>query len=184
MNIDYPDVWTEYEREGKVGIFRMQEPLRIYERGDSNARLAIGPVVRSVPPEESPVTVEKLREDYGHVLPGHQGEYIQTILYAAMTAEGEIKDPYPDSYPDDPDLPVVFTDAPIDDERFVELDWTITVEYMLQAFRPDEKMPRPESRPTPDVSFQFDDREQAVETLEALLSTESVEFDLPVTISW
>lgn len=183
MEIDYSDCWTEYKREGAVGRFQMQEPLRMYERDDSNARIIISPVVPSVPPEESPVTAEKLREDYGQVLPGHPGEYIQSILYAAMITKGEPDEHLIARDPDDFDLPAMFSDAPISDERFADLNWTITVQYMLQAFRPDEEMPRPTTRPTPEVSFQFNNREQAVETLEALLSTETVEFDLPMSIS-
>lgn len=183
MEISYPDSWNEYTREGKVALNRMIPPLRIYERDDSNARLTIGPVIHFVPPEESPVTSEKLRDNYGHVLPHLPAEYRQTLLYEAMVYEGEMDGSY-SSISEHPDLPVVFADAPIDDDRFADLSWEITIQYMLQAFSPDKEMPRPTTRPTPEVSFQFADRKQAIDALESLLVADGVDFDLPVTISW
>lgn len=183
MDIQYPDSWTEYERDEKVGRFRMIPPLLIYERDDSNARVMIGPVIHTVPPTESPVTADKLRHEYGHVLPHLPAEYRQTILYRALVNEGEMDGSYT-NIADSPELPVVFTDGPIDDARFADLDWEITIQYMLEGFRPDEEMPRPTSRPTPELSFQYDDRGQAIDVLESLLAAEDVAFDLPVNVSW
>lgn len=177
MDIDYPDSWSEYEREGEVGRFRMRPPLRLYERADSNARLTVGPVIPTVPAGESPVTEAKLREEYGHTLPAHQGEYVQTILYDAMVAEGA--EPL-NEIDGEVQLPALFSDAPIDDDRFADLDWQIAVEYI----RDDEETTRPASRPTPKLHIQTGDRDRAIAAVELLLSFEDVGFDLPASMLW
>ncbi|MBX0305716.1 hypothetical protein [Haloarcula salinisoli] len=182
MNIDYPGHWRQYEQEGEVGTFRMKPPVLMYENDGTNARIVIEPIIEQVPAEESPVTAEKLREEYDRNLWGIPPEYIQMLIFAAMVAEGEVEPPH-DSYPANPDLPVVFSDAPIDDERFRNLDWEVRVEYIEDSSQADEEMTRPASGPTPEVSLQFNNREQAIEYLEPLLMAGNVDFHLPADIS-